>query len=189
MIDELETLSGADHLLMRDLIAQFGVASFSTLMLVVSVLLVSPLSGVPLFSTVCGITIALIASQAAWGRTALWLPDRLLDAKFSLSRLGRGLHWMRRLARWLDERTAKRLAVLVTQPFSRVVYGACTLAGLGLPFMELVPFTSSLIGASIAVISVGLLAKDGLLAVLGLIALPTIFLIPIFAVSSLFGTG
>lgn len=185
VVNDLAALSDQEALTVRDLTREFGAASFATLILVISVLLVSPLSGVPFFSSLCGLTIALIATQAAWGRDMIWLPERLLNTEFSLSRLGRGLHRLRRFARWLDGRTSNRLTGLVSQPLSRGVYALCALAAAGLPFMELVPLSSSLIGLAIALVSVGLLAKDGLLALIGLVIIPLVYLIPIYAVSTL----
>ncbi|SLN58032.1 exopolysaccharide biosynthesis protein [Pseudooctadecabacter jejudonensis] len=189
IVENLDELAKSGPVTVGDLAAEFGKKSFSTLILVVSLLLVSPLSGVPLFSSFCGLIICLLASQAAAGRAYVWMPRRIMAAHPPMGRFQAGIHRMRRFARWLDNRTITRLSVLVSPPFSRAVYAVCALAGALLPLMELVPLTSSMIGASVAMIATGLLARDGLLSLIGLIMLPIIFSIPVFAIAHLTAEG
>jgi hypothetical protein len=168
----------------RDVLRAFGTASFSSMMLAASVLLVSPLSGVPLFSSLCGLMIFLIAGQGALGRDHLWLPERLLRIDIGSERAHKVFHGLMRVALWLDARTAARLAVMVRPPVSRLLFGLCALCGAVTPVLEFVPFSASIVGAAVSLIGAGLLARDGLLALLGVMVLPLASVLPLVAVAA-----
>ena len=65
---------------------------------------------------------------------------------------------------WLDAHTGKRLSVLVRPPMDRLLHLACVLCGIAMPVLELVPFTSSILGAAVVLLAMTLLVRDGLLA-------------------------
>lgn len=132
---------------------------------------VSPLSGVPFFSSICGMLIALISAQMLIGRSHVWLPAFLMRKTLSGRRVRGGLDWMARPARWLDRITAERLTFLVRRPMRWVTQGICLCCGLAMPFLELVPFTSSLMGVVVSLMAFGLLARDGLFTLLGFMAI------------------
>lgn len=132
---------------------------------------VSPLSGIPLFSTVCGLLIAAISAQMLIGRESVWLPGFLMRRQVSGARLGAALDWMARPARFLDRIADERLTALVRRPLRWVVQAICLLCGLVMPLLELVPFTSTLMGVVVSLLAFGLLARDGLFVVLGLLAI------------------
>jgi len=184
VVDQLSKVAKAQDTSLGDLIAEFGTASFATVLLAVSLLLVSPLSGVPLFSSCCGMIIALVAGQGAWGRSQIWMPPRIMRIQISTGRLTPWIAKLRKAAAWLDRRTATRLPTLVTRPLSRGLYGVCCAFGCLLPVLEFVPLSSSLVGACIALIATGLLARDGLFALAGLCGLALASALPVFAVRS-----
>lgn len=181
VVETLENASESGDVQLGDILDEFGSASFPPLLLTVSLLLVSPLSGVPFFSSLAGVAIFLVATQGALGRKHIWLPRRIKDWKLDTERYERAIHHVRRLATWLDKGTNARWAPLVTPPASRALYGICAVSGLFLPLLELIPLSSSLIGASVALISTALLARDGLIALLGLVALCVAATIPALA--------
>lgn len=180
VVETLEDATEDDEVRIGDILAEFGSASFPPVLLAVSLLLVSPLSGVPLFSSIIGIVILLIAGQGMIGRKHIWLPQRLKAWKLNTRRSDRILDRARRMAAWLDRGTESRWAALVSPPASRVLYAICAMSGLILPLLEFIPLSSSLIGVAIALMSTGLLARDGLIAVLGLVALGLAATIPVF---------
>ncbi len=150
------------------MVASLGHASFTPVLLLPALIVVSPLSGIPILPSVCGLTIALIALQMLFGRTHLWLPRWLLGRQIPTSRLVQALDWMQRPAGWVDAITAPRLQHLVTPPVSWALLAACALAGAAMPVLELLPFTSSILAAAISLMAVGLLVRDGLVALAGL---------------------
>ncbi|MEO0751320.1 MAG: exopolysaccharide biosynthesis protein, partial [Pseudomonadota bacterium] len=80
-----------------------------------------------------------------------------------------------------------RLASLVAPPASRALYAICAFAGACLPLLEFIPFSSSLFGLGIALISTGLLARDGLIAVFGLVTFGVAASIPAFVYTAVVG--
>lgn len=184
VVETLEDVTDADEICLRDVLVEFGTASFPPLLLAVALLLVSPLSGIPLFSSMAGVTIFLIAGQGMIGRDHIWVPERLARWRVDTTRSDAILARFHKAALWLDQRTSARWTMLVSPPASRALYGICALSGMCLPVLELVPLSSSLVGLSISLISTGLLARDGLFAVIGLFTLSLAALVPVLAVSA-----
>ena len=187
VVEALEDATEASSVCLSEIVEEFGRASFPPVLLAVSVLLISPLSGVPLFSSIIGMAIFLIAIQGMIGREKIWLPRRLANWRINTRRSDLFLTRIRKVATWLDRGTTLRWTALVSPPASRVIYGICAFCGLCLPLLEVVPLSSSLVGVSVALMSTGLLARDGLIAVLGMAALCLAATIPIFAYSAILG--
>lgn len=185
------TAGGRAHVTLGDIIAAFGDRSFLPVMMVPALLVFSPLSGIPLLPTVCGLLIALIAAQMIWpGRNALWLPRRLTRLRLSGDRARRAVHWLGRAARWLDARARTRLGFLVTRaPGRKLLETCCLVAGLSMPFLELVPFSSSVLALSVLLMSTGMLSRDGLFALSGLAVMSLAPVVPLLAVGAVLGLG
>ena len=189
LVNRLVALSDRDAVTLADVLEALGRHSFLPMLIVPALLLVSPLSGIPFFSAVCGLTIALTAGQLVWpGREVRWLPARLMRQQVSGHRARQAISGLCRLARWLDRNATPRLHVVVErQPGRSVLEFACLLAGLAIPVLEIVPFSSSVLGLSVVLITTGLLTRDGLFAICGLCVLAAAPLIPLFAFGILTG--
>lgn len=157
--------SGETHV--GDLLDAMGKTSFIPVLMVPALAVVSPLSGVPGFSSVAGLTIALVSGQLLLGRDQLWLPGWIIDRRVPSNWLERATRSLWRPARWFDRHTKPRMAFLASAPFDRVIYLFCTLCGLIMPFMELLPFTSSLMAFAVVMMALALLVGDGLFALVG----------------------
>ena len=168
ILDRIDRIADRGELSLRDVVAAFGDRSFVPVMMVPAILVVSPLSGIPVFSSICGISIALVALQMVFGRDHLWLPERLMRQSVAGRRVHMALGRMRGLARWLDQKARDRFRPLVDGPLSKLPQILAALAGLAMPFLELVPFSSSLLGVAVLLFSAGLLARDGLFAIAGM---------------------
>lgn len=150
-----------------DLLDAMGRSSFVPVLMVPALAVVSPLSGVPGFSSAAGIIIALVSAQLLVGRKKLWLPDILRRRRIPSHWLERATRSLWRPARWFDRHTRPRLTFLAAAPFDRLIYLACMLCGSAMPFMELLPFTSSLAAMAVVLMSLTLLVRDGLFALAG----------------------
>ena len=180
ILDKIERCALADEVSLGDLLRSFGAASFVSAMLVPALLLVSPLSGIPLFSSLCGLTIATIAAQMLFRRSHLYLPSGLTRRRMPGQRLRGGVARMRRVADFVDRHTRRgRLAALVGEPGRVLPQSLCLLAGLTIPVMELVPFSSSLLGAAVVFLSVALLTRDGVFVLVGMTILGTVGSLPV----------
>ena len=168
LLDEVETLTrDSDHPSLRSILDAFGPAGALPAMMLVALIIVSPLSGIPLLSSIGGLTIAGIALQLAAGRDSLWLPGWLRDRTIPRHRLGGAIVRLRPVAAFLDRHSRPRLRLVTIPPLSRVVLLLCALAGLAMPFLELLPFTSSLLALTVTCLGFSLLVRDGLWAVVG----------------------
>ncbi|MDM7458130.1 MAG: exopolysaccharide biosynthesis protein [Paracoccus sp. (in: a-proteobacteria)] len=153
---------------LRDVVEALGRDSFIPQLMIPALAVVSPLSGVPLFSSLCGITIALVSAQMLLQRDRIWLPRWMLDRTIDSQRLISATERMKRPAGWLDRITRRRLRVLVWPPVLWATQAVCLACGLMMPFLELVPFTSSILGAIVSLLAFGMLARDGLFTLIGL---------------------
>jgi hypothetical protein len=167
ILSVLRGLSVRERVSLGDLVERVGPSSFVPALLVPALLVVSPLSGIPLFSSVCGLAIALIAAQMLLRRRQVWLPRALLSRGVPGARLAQAVDWMDGPASWLDRRLRHRMGALFVMPFASLLPLACIAAGLAMPFLEFVPFSSSILGTAVVCIAVGILARDGLWAFAG----------------------
>ncbi|MEM1267468.1 MAG: exopolysaccharide biosynthesis protein [Pseudomonadota bacterium] len=160
------------------LLAAFGESAYGPLLLLPALIVVTPLSGIPLLPTVCGLIIALIALQLVLGRRHVWLPRVLLNRQIGRKSLLGALDRLEAPARWLDRRSRPRLSALVRPPLALAPALLCMLCGLAMPFLELLPLTSSLLGMAVSLMAVGFVMRDGLFTVAGMafIALAVAFL-------------
>ncbi|WP_254813744.1 exopolysaccharide biosynthesis protein [Rhodovulum sp. ES.010] len=168
VLDKVAQAAEGEAMRLRELIEALGAASFLPLMMVPALAVVSPLSGIPGFSSLCGLTIGLFAAQMITRRRHVWAPRWLMHREISTPKARRAVAWLRRPARWLERTARPRLGALVRPPFSILPELACLVAGLAMPFLELFPFSSSLLGLSVVVLSVAMLTRDGLLALVGM---------------------
>lgn len=152
---------------LRDIVAALGEHSFPALVLVFSLLLVSPLSAIPLATTVFGLTIAAIVAQMIVARGHVWLPGFLLDRPLPVARTLAALDWLDRPVRALERWLKPRFTVLVAPPLGRLPKLVVLAAALCTPLMEVIPGSGTSIGAAITLFGAGLLARDGVFVVLG----------------------
>jgi hypothetical protein len=172
IVEGLDDAAQAEEVRLRDAVASFGRRSFLPLLMVPALLLVSPLSGIPLFSSLGGLTIALVSAQMLWpGRRVIWLPEAMLRRRIEGARARAALDRLHATAKWLDTHTKERLPWLVTRPGSRIIETACLICGCAMPFLEIIPFSSSFLGGAVLLMALGLLARDGLFALCGLLVM------------------
>lgn len=152
---------------LRDIVAALGEHSFPALVLVFSLLLVSPLSAIPLATTVFGLTISAIVAQMIVARGHVWLPGFLLDRPLPVARTLAALDWLDRPVRALERWLKPRLTALVAPPLGRLPKLVVLTAALCTPLMEVIPGSGTSIGAAITLFGAGLLARDGVFVVAG----------------------
>lgn len=152
---------------------ELGHSSLSAVLAVPALAVVSPLSGVPLFSSACGILICLVSGQMLLGRSHLWLPQWLGRRRIEGRSVRKMTAAMRRTAQWLDRHSGKRLPALLRQPCLTVIRLVCLICGALMPLLEIVPFSSSVLGAAVSLLAVAMLTRDGLIALLTLTGLGT----------------
>jgi len=171
LVEKLEALAadlppeGVTLAEIRDLVGRDGLLF---LVLLLSIVFLVPIS-IPGVSIVFGGGVLLIGLSRLRGRP-LWLPKRLADRVLASDGIRKslegGIRWLRRLERVSRPR---RMVWLVLAGKTEALNDAALMLGgvlLMAPF-GLVPFTNTLPGLALVLLSVGLLQRDGLLVLLG----------------------
>lgn len=164
----MATAGDDETICVSDLVDAMGERSFGPLLLVPSLILVSPLSGIPGLSSAMGLVIALIAGQMLFGRKVVWVPQRLRRQCIARQRVEDAIGFLRPAARVADRLIGPRLSRFTGRPFNLIIAAICTLAGLLTPLLEFTPFASSILAAAVAVFALAFVAQDGLLAIVAL---------------------
>lgn len=150
------------------IVERLGSVSQSGLILVPALLAATPLSGIPGLTSVCGLTIALLAIQMVWPRKHLWLPDWILRRRVDSDDLCSALDKSRPAIDFVDRHTRRRLRFFLTRPATIVIKLTIVLCGLIMPFLEVIPFTGSLMAIVVTFLATSLLTCDGLFAAFGI---------------------
>ncbi|MFI4877189.1 MAG: exopolysaccharide biosynthesis protein, partial [Blastopirellula sp. JB062] len=131
------------------------------------VLAVSPLGTIPGVSIFTGALIFIVAAQMLFSRSSIWLPSRLLAFSFPRQRLVSAVESTRPWAVWVETWIHSRLSFLTEEPFLQLIaLLVMTLAALFIP-LAFLPFAVAVPGTAIALIALGITAKDGLIVLGG----------------------
>ncbi|MGR3508634.1 MAG: exopolysaccharide biosynthesis protein [Sulfitobacter sp.] len=167
LLDGMEHAARHDTVSVKDVLDEFGERSVLPFILVASLLLVSPLSGLFGVTTLIAMVIIVLSAQALWGRRRLWLPGFILRRRVKSSRLLLGNRWLRAPSKFFDRHSGRRLLILVTGPMRSITLLTCMVLPTAWPMLEFVPFASSFGGGTVALFSFGLFTRDGLYVLLG----------------------
>lgn len=167
LLDGLDQAAQGDVVSVQDVLDQIGDRSIMPVVLVIALMLVSPLSGIPGLPTLSSVIILIVMGQALLRREHLWLPSILRNRAVRADRLQRAARWMRRPAAWIDQHAHRRLVVVTLGPLRWLSLLVCMLVPMIFPFLELLPFVTSIGALAVALISFGLLVRDGLYVLLG----------------------
>lgn len=156
-----------DGLTVQEMLDRVGPRSFGAVLLVPSLILVSPLSAIPLMPTLGGLVILTIAVQAFFGRRHLWLPRFLARRKLSTGQLTRAVRFLRKPADWLDRHSRRRLHLLTGTPLDRVALLSVIVVAATWPFLELLPMFTSISAGGVALVAFALMVRDGIILIGG----------------------
>lgn len=142
-----------------------GRRSFGSALLAAGLITLAPLIGdIPGVPTIMGGLVVLTAGQMLVGRDRLWLPDRLLDRSVGREKIEAALRWLRPAARVLDRAIGPRLGAVLTSGGGRAIAVVCFLIGAVMPVLEVIPFSATVAGILLTLLSLALVTRDGLLA-------------------------
>jgi hypothetical protein len=167
LLDQIADLDGdGQRISMQQVVESVGSRSFGPLLLVMGVTLFSPLSGIPGMAVFAGLFVMLIAVQMLLGRKNFWLPAFILDRSVPQEKLVKAITWVKPTARRIDRLIKPRLNFMLHPSSTYLIAGLCVTVAAGLPFLELVPFSSSIVGLALAILGLALVARDGLLVLI-----------------------
>ena len=157
---------GHGRVSVADLMATVGERSFGPLLLVPSLIAVSPVGAIPGLPAITSVVIVLIAGQIVLGHKHFWIPGWLARRSVAAQTLEHGLEKFRPVARFIDRLLRPRLAWLTRGPFFTAIALLCLLIGLVTPVLELVPLGGIPPNAAVVAFSLAITARDGVWALL-----------------------
>lgn len=152
-----------------DILETLDQRSYGPILLLPALIAVAPTGAIPGMSLITGAIIFAVALQLFLGRTSPWLPERFASFSFSRDRLVGVIDKSKTYTRWVDKILQPRLTGLVSFPANRIVALVCMIMALTMFPLALLPFAVAIPGTSIALLALGLTARDGLVVLLGFI--------------------
>lgn len=155
-----------ERLTVRDIMTVLQERAFALLIVLLGLPNCLPMP--PPIPLVCGLLLALVAVQIAYGREAPWLPRQLLNrsvARTDVERaVGRAMPAFRRLERF----SRPRMTFLDTPLAMRLMGVIILVLALGLLFAP--PFVGQIpLGLAVCLVGLGLVERDGLVIIGGLV--------------------
>lgn len=167
LLEQLEQESSGDRLALTEVLTIIGNRGYGPLLLIISLLAILPTGVIPGVPSVCGLSIALIASQLACGRRSPWLPRRMRRLSIDRQRFVATAHRIKPTTRRLDRFVKPRLTFLVSGFAPRTLALVCIMLGLLMIPLELLPFAVIAPGSATALIGLGLSGRDGFWIIAG----------------------
>jgi hypothetical protein len=146
-----------------------GPRSFVPLLLAPALLAATPLSGIPGVSIICGLLIALISFEMLMSYDQAYIPGKLRKRTVDGESLRKALEKARPVIDWIDRHTRRRLSGLFHRPMVYIPKLICLFSGLAMPFLEFIPFSSSIVAIGVSFLAISLLTRDGLFFIIALL--------------------
>lgn len=170
VLDQLDEKADGEKLTVGDMMHAFGGRGFGPLILAAALIEILPTGAIPGVPTLVAIVVVIFSVQLVLGRHSPWLPEKLRRKGFDRAKFDKTRNKVRPVTERVDRVLKPRLHPLITPFAARMVGGVCILLAITMPPLEFIPFMSSVPSAAIALLAVGLTARDGLMVLLGLIA-------------------
>lgn len=168
IVDKMVAETDGEEASVRNLLGASSTRSYGPLLLIPSLILLTPLGGLPGLPAVAAVLTILVSGQLISGRQHPWLPDWMLNLSFRRQRLldseGRLKRWLRALGKVFKPRLENLMNPLV----EKVVAGACILLALAFLPLGFIPLAVAAPAAAICVLALGITTRDGLLTAVGL---------------------
>ena len=157
ILEELAADATRTRVSLADLVAAMHGRAFGALLLIFA--LPNALPAIPGTSGILGLPLLFLSAQMMLGRQP-WLPKFISLRSMPRDDFANLVERVNPWLEWADRFTAPRLQGLTTPPAQRLIGGFCLLLSvvLALP----VPFVNMLPGASLCLIGLGVLERDGL---------------------------
>jgi hypothetical protein len=161
LVAGLAEASGPDGLTLREIRDRLDERAFGLLILILSIpCLVPALYGVP---QLVGIPILLLAGQLLVGREEPWLPEAALRRRVSKAMLDRMADFAVKRMGWFERLSRPRLTIFTQGIAEQAAAAFMILATLTI----VLPMTNTVPSVALALLSVGLIQRDGLFVAAG----------------------
>ena len=178
--DVKASMDGQSQVKLADLITAFHERGFGFFMFLFALPAALPLPAVGL-GTILAMPLIFLTAQQAYGRHTIWLPDgitrRTLDAEQMRGIIETAMPWIEKL----ELLFRPRLGIITQKPFSFFAGIAGFIMAVAVLFP--IPLTNTVPSMGIALMSIGILMRDGLAIIAGMVlGLLWVFLL-VYAVS------
>jgi hypothetical protein len=167
LLEQIEAETGDGAVSVREVLGILGPRAFTPMLLVPSLVLVSPASAIPGVPSLLSALVGLVALQMLLGHARIWLPRLLLDRALDADRFARVLGALRGPVARVDPLINERLTWLADKPGNIPALAICATVSFFMPLIEFVPFLTSILAGAIALFATGMFARDGLFMLLG----------------------
>ncbi|MCE8421803.1 exopolysaccharide biosynthesis protein, partial [Rhodovulum sulfidophilum] len=93
VLDELEDAIQGEEIAVQEIVDRLGERSFASLMLVFSLIAVSPASAIPGITATVAVIVFILTVQMIFGRRSVWLPGLITRRRVSSGVLCKGISW------------------------------------------------------------------------------------------------
>ncbi len=156
-----------DTLTAGDVVNALEHRGYGPLLLATSLIIILPTGGIPGVPSITALLIILIAVQMLFGRKSPWVPKFLRERGIKKEKFESARKKVEPYTKKIDLFLKPRLEQLVSGHGVKIIASLCILLALLIPPLEVVPLASAFPALAIAVMSIGLSAKDGYVMILG----------------------
>lgn len=167
VLDAMDDKAEGDQLTLGAIIDSFGSRGYGPLLLAAALIELMPTGGIPGIPTLVAFLVVIFSAQLVFGRSTPWMPEKLRNKGFSRSKFSKGREKIKPVTTKIDRLMKPRLTPLVSPLGARMIGAICILMALTMPPLEVVPFAGYLPAAAIALLAMGLSARDGLIVLVG----------------------
>lgn len=170
VLDHLDDKADGEKLTVNAMLQAIGNRGFGPLILAAALMEILPTGAIPGVPTLVAIVVIILSIQLVLGRQCPWLPNKLRIKGFDREKFKMTRDKAKPVTTRVDRVFKPRLHWLTTPFVAKIVGGACIVMAVTMPPLEFVPFASSVPAVAIALLAIGLTARDGLFVLLGLLA-------------------
>lgn len=164
-IEKLAEEAPQEGISLKELTHALGDQAFGAALFILALPCCIPfLYGVP---QIVSLPMAAIAAQMVMGRKQPWLPSKFAERKISKEGLEKTAKGGRKYFGWVEKLSRPRLTFLTSSKLERVI--GLVLMVFCLSILTPLPSTNTVPGFAVAMVSFGMLERDGLLTTGGLI--------------------
>lgn len=146
----------------------FGARTYGPLITLPALTELTPVGAIPGMPSFLAFVIIIVAAQKMVGRRKPWLPAFITNRQVSSEKIEKSTEKLRPVADFMDKWFYRRLKFMTRSPFAQIAAGLIILLCLTVPFLEVLPFASSVPMLAIAGFGLAVLVRDGVAMIIAL---------------------